>query len=151
MSRHRSSGSNSHHIARLRAGEYRVSWAVDRYYPDSRLRHPRGCSRDTDLAGALKFAKRHNIQFPWKSGDWYPITTAPKDETNVQVCGPFSTHRYRADTGRHEPRMEDGVAIGFARFVHGMWQGDGIVYSPTHWSPAPEVPEIYRCAQVHVF
>jgi hypothetical protein len=70
MSRHRSSGSYGHRIKYFKEWDfYRLSWTVDRYYADSRLRYPRGCSRDTDEAGARRFAKRHNIAFPSPSQD----------------------------------------------------------------------------------
>lgn len=49
---------------------YRLHWSVDRYYAGSRLRYPRSCTRDTDLAGALRFAKRWNLP--------RPIEDAPK-------------------------------------------------------------------------
>jgi hypothetical protein len=64
MSRHRSSGSKGHSIHKIMDGWYRLSWSVDRYYPSSRLRHPRGCHRDTDEAGALRFAKRWGVPMP---------------------------------------------------------------------------------------
>ncbi len=43
---------------------YIVSWVVDRYYSDSRLRFPRRCSRETDEAGAIRFCKKHEINMP---------------------------------------------------------------------------------------
>lgn len=63
MSRHRAAGSYGHHIAKI-VDFYRLSWTVDRYYPDSRLRFPRRCRRDTDLAGAKRFAKRWDLKLP---------------------------------------------------------------------------------------
>lgn len=59
MSRHQSSGSQGHSITSIGWGDYRLHWSVDRYYPGSRLRHPRSCHRDTDLAGAIRFALKH--------------------------------------------------------------------------------------------
>jgi hypothetical protein len=64
MSRYKSSGSYGHRVIDFGNDIYRVSWVVDRYYPTSRLRHPRGCSRDTDKAGAERFAKRWGIAWP---------------------------------------------------------------------------------------
>lgn len=66
MSRHRSSGSYGHSISSLGHGDWRLSWTVDRHYSGSRLRHPRGASRDTDAAGALRFCKRWGIPIPDK-------------------------------------------------------------------------------------
>jgi hypothetical protein len=43
---------------------YRISWIVDRYYPGSRLRHPTTFTRDTDEAGARRFCKRWDLEFP---------------------------------------------------------------------------------------
>lgn len=64
MSRHRSVGSYGHRISKLMHDVYQISWVVDRYYKDSRLRHPTGCCRTTDRAGALRFAKRWGVQMP---------------------------------------------------------------------------------------
>ena len=62
MSRFNSSGSNNHRVTLFAGGpEYLISWQVDRYYSDSRLRHPRRCSRVTDEVGARRFIKRHNV------------------------------------------------------------------------------------------
>jgi hypothetical protein len=43
-----------------------MSWTVDFYYADSRLRYPRRFERDTDEAGARRFCKRWNTPFPEK-------------------------------------------------------------------------------------
>jgi hypothetical protein len=64
VSRHRSSGAKGFAIKHLGGDDYRLSWVVDRYYPTSRLRHPRGCHRDTDEAGARRFAKKHGLEMP---------------------------------------------------------------------------------------
>lgn len=64
MSRHRSAGSYGHAVQRIGHDFYRLHWTVDRYYTGSRLRFPRGCSRDTDLAGAKRFAKRWGCAEP---------------------------------------------------------------------------------------
>lgn len=64
MSRFRSSGSYGHSIFRIGHDHYRLCWTVDRYYSGSRLRFPRGSSRDTDLAGAKRFAKRWGLVEP---------------------------------------------------------------------------------------
>jgi hypothetical protein len=45
-------------------GYWRVCWTVDHHYPSSMLRFPRRHSRDTDEAGARRFAKKHGIAFP---------------------------------------------------------------------------------------
>jgi hypothetical protein len=72
MSRHRSSGSRGHHIERLCPGCYRLSWTVDRYYATSRLRFPTRYSRDTDEAGAVRFAKKWNVPLPEELGKTAP-------------------------------------------------------------------------------
>lgn len=61
MSRHGSARSYGHRIRCIDPGTFRLSWTVDRYYPGSRLRFPTGYSRDTDRAGAIRFAKRWGI------------------------------------------------------------------------------------------
>lgn len=64
MSRHRSAGSYGHTITHVAPDHYRLHWTVDRYYSDSRLRHPRSASRDTDKAGANWFARRWGVTMP---------------------------------------------------------------------------------------
>jgi hypothetical protein len=64
MSRFRSSGSYGHSIYRMGEDWFRLHWTVDRYYSGSRLRFPRGASRDTDEAGAKRFAKKWGVQLP---------------------------------------------------------------------------------------
>lgn len=69
MGRHRSSGSYGHSIQRLGRDFYRLHWTVDRYYSSSRLRFPRGASRDTGTAGAARFAKRWGLPFTPQEGE----------------------------------------------------------------------------------
>lgn len=64
MGRYSPSHSYSHRIQRLSGDCYRLTWTVDRYYRGSRLRHPRGCHRHTDHAGAVRFAKRWGLPVP---------------------------------------------------------------------------------------
>lgn len=52
------------HIQRIAADHYRLSWTVDHKYPSSRLRFPRSHSRDTDKAGAKRFAKKWRLSMP---------------------------------------------------------------------------------------
>lgn len=78
MSRYKPSGSTSHSISSLGYGDYRLHWAVDRYYEGSRLRHPRSCHRDTDEAGAIRFARKHGC---WKMPDEIRAALAPVKET----------------------------------------------------------------------
>lgn len=56
--------SYGHRIQRFAADHFRLSWTVDFKYPSSRLRWPRGFTRDTDAAGAARFAKRWGIKVP---------------------------------------------------------------------------------------
>jgi hypothetical protein len=64
MSRHRSASSYAHAIRKIGDRHYRLSWTVDRHYANSRLRHPRDFTRDTDRIGAERFAKRWKIAMP---------------------------------------------------------------------------------------
>ena len=59
--------SYAHHIRRLELfGDviYRLTWTVDHKYPSSRSRFPRIHTRDTDEAGARRFAKKWGISMP---------------------------------------------------------------------------------------
>ena len=64
MGRYSANPSYGHRITRLCSDCYRLSWACDRYYSGSRLRHPTGTTRDTDRAGAERFAKRWKVPMP---------------------------------------------------------------------------------------
>jgi hypothetical protein len=44
---------------------YVISWTVDYYYGGTRGRFPRTFERETDLVGAVRFAKRHDLPH-WK-------------------------------------------------------------------------------------
>jgi hypothetical protein len=64
MSRHNSASSYGHRIKDTGDGYYRLFWTVDFHYPTSRLRHPRAYRRDTDAAGAMRFAKKWGLEMP---------------------------------------------------------------------------------------
>lgn len=64
MSRCRSAGSYGHGFQKLADDHYRLHWTVDRYYSGVRGRFPRVSRRDTDLAGARRFAKRWGLELP---------------------------------------------------------------------------------------
>lgn len=61
MGRHSSASSYGHRIKDTGDGFYRLFWVVDHHYPSSRLRHPRSYSRDTDVDGAKRFAKKWGL------------------------------------------------------------------------------------------
>ena len=61
MGRYSVNPSYDHRIQRLYHDCFEISWTCDRYYPSSRFRHPRGNSRSTDLAGAVRFAKKWGV------------------------------------------------------------------------------------------
>lgn len=69
MSRFNSSGSTGHRIRKIGDDWYRLGWTVDFYYPGDRLRYPRSFTRDTDLAGAKRFAKKWNVPGAWLPED----------------------------------------------------------------------------------
>ncbi len=65
MSRYSSSGSKQHRITSVTpVTNYRIHWTVDYYYHGVRQRFPRGFSRDTDRAGALRFAEKWGCAMP---------------------------------------------------------------------------------------
>lgn len=53
-----------HRIQRIDDDFYRLSWTVDHKYANSRLRYPRAMSRDSDAAGAKRFAKKWDLELP---------------------------------------------------------------------------------------
>ena len=64
MSVTRNSRAYGHSYARMDDDWYRLRWCIDYKYPRSRLRHPRWFQRDTDLAGAKRFAKKWKLPPP---------------------------------------------------------------------------------------
>lgn len=64
MSRRFSSDSYGQHIGWMGPDRYRLKWTVDRYCARSRLRFPTTYRRDTDLTGAMRFAKKWDIPMP---------------------------------------------------------------------------------------
>ena len=61
MGRYSTSTGYSFKCRKIDSGIYRISWVVDYYYANSRLRYPRRFSRDTDQRGAERFCKLHGI------------------------------------------------------------------------------------------
>jgi hypothetical protein len=61
MSRHRSAPSYGHTITPQGPGEYVISWTIDFYYSNSRLRYPRRFRRHTDEAGAKRFRRKWGL------------------------------------------------------------------------------------------
>ena len=53
-----------HSIKRIENDHYRLSWTLDRKVSGSRLRFPTTTTRDTDAAGALRFAKKWKLDLP---------------------------------------------------------------------------------------
>lgn len=58
------SSGHSHRIQRLAHDFYRLSWTFDRKIAGSRLRWPTTVTRDTDEAGAKRFAKKWGARMP---------------------------------------------------------------------------------------
>jgi hypothetical protein len=55
-------GGYGHRIQKINADHYRLFWAWDTKY--RRMRYPRTISRDTDEAGAKRFAARWSVPLP---------------------------------------------------------------------------------------
>ena len=53
-----------HAIRRIGPGHYRLSWTHDRKVAGSRLRFQATIRRDTDRAGAERFAKKWGVTLP---------------------------------------------------------------------------------------
>ena len=78
--RYNSTGATRFSCRSLSDGDYKISWVVDYYYPDSRLRYPRKFSRITDMDGARRFCKRHNLNIPLRrNGKFEPSGTRTLD------------------------------------------------------------------------
>ena len=54
---------HSYHYIWNSWGIYEISWTVDRYYPNSRLRWPTEYRRHTDRQGAQRFCKKWGLEF----------------------------------------------------------------------------------------
>jgi hypothetical protein len=55
-------GGYGHHVRRITADTYAISWHYDTKY--GRLRYPRTINRITDRKGAERFAKRWGVPVP---------------------------------------------------------------------------------------
>lgn len=53
-----------HHIQRIGADHFRLSWCSDYKCGGSRIRHTRTITRDTDTKGAERFAKKWDVRMP---------------------------------------------------------------------------------------
>lgn len=60
-------GGYGHHIWRIGADHYRLSWKYD--VKHGRIRYPRAMSRDTNQVGAQRFAKKWGVRMPPTGGD----------------------------------------------------------------------------------
>lgn len=56
--------SYGHRVQRIERDHFRLSWVCDYKVAGSRLRFPRTTTRDTDRAGAERFARRWKIAMP---------------------------------------------------------------------------------------
>ena len=70
MSSHRPSGGYGHSVRYIGWGGWRMSWCWDRKIAGSRLRHPQEITRDTDLAGAKRFAAKYALAEPLPPENW---------------------------------------------------------------------------------
>jgi hypothetical protein len=59
----------AHNIRRIGADHYRLSWSFDTKIAGSRLRWPRTITRDTDEAGAMRFARKWGCSMPTVGGN----------------------------------------------------------------------------------
>lgn len=62
MSRYGRKQSYGHSVRYICPDVYRMRWTLDLYRADSMLRYPTGYTRDTDRAGAERFAKRWGVE-----------------------------------------------------------------------------------------
>ena len=59
----------AHNIVRIGGDHYRLSWSFDTKIAGSRLRWPRTITRDTDEAGATRFARKWGCKLPAAASD----------------------------------------------------------------------------------
>ncbi len=57
-------GAYGHGFSRIGPDHFCLAWCIDRHYPGSRLRFPTWYRRDTDHAGAVRFAKKWGVPPP---------------------------------------------------------------------------------------
>jgi hypothetical protein len=61
---------------------------------------------------------------------WQPISSAPKDGTQVHLFG-----RSRDSLDIHKPTQHVGS------WSFGRWNSGGLIVRPTHWMPLPDPPK----------
>lgn len=69
MSRYRQQKSYYHSCVYIGWGTFCMSWTVDRFVKNSRLRYPTTYQRDTDEPGARRFCRRWDILCPKELND----------------------------------------------------------------------------------
>lgn len=106
MGRFRTQTSYGHSIKRLEPDWYRMGWAVDYYYPDSRLRFPRSFERDTDEVGAKRFCKKHGIDFEGKFGGNAQEATQPPQVSEPSGMSPEVERAFRDAMSKHEADID---------------------------------------------
>lgn len=105
--------SYGHSIRYVGYGQYDISWVVD--YKYGRVRYPRSSGRITDKKGAIRFAKKHGLDFDeQKKGrrlnmEWLIIWAIlfftikrlrrPRDEKfSCPICGKSEPHSHKYET-----------------------------------------------------
>ncbi len=63
-------GSYNHSIRYVGCGGFRVSWVVDSSSAGSRIRNPVTRTRDVELDGARRFAKKWDCEMPVVKDQW---------------------------------------------------------------------------------
>lgn len=88
------------------------------------------CDNNRALTRALTEALAACDESPWR-----PIETAPKDGTNILLCGGANVSQGGWLTGAMQG-AEDESCAG--------WWAVGCIENPTHWMPMPAAPEVVK-------
>lgn len=64
MGRYSANKAYNHKCRDIGGGLYRIQWTIDYYSKGSRLRNPVVRDSTTDLQGAKRFCKKHNLPAP---------------------------------------------------------------------------------------
>lgn len=125
--------------------------------PDAQRKYIHALETECDHAGTI----RENFQLRQENEslrsecarlarDWRPIETAPKDGTQIMVCG--GTYHYSGDTFPDECPLMGVATVGYDQ-TRENWKGEqGEQYDefywhkPTHWVPLP-TPLVLTAAQ----
>lgn len=90
-----------------------------------------GSAHDYDASDTIS-CLRDQVRHANERATWHPIDTAPKDGTEILVCGPEWLRAGVAVWSEHDACWQEACNVEPHQYT---------TRPPTHWMPLPEPPE----------